>query len=120
MRQALIFLALIALGGPAFAQNWSTQDKVLFATSSVLLVADWAQTRHIARNPDRFFEKNPILGEHPSVGRVNTYFATTLVLNYIVTDALPPKWRTAYQAGLIGVELYVVGNNKRIGIRMDF
>jgi hypothetical protein len=124
MRIAVLARALFALAllhcTFAVAADWSKQDKVLFSASSALLVADWAQTRHIAKNPQLFYEKNPILGEHPSLGRVNTYFATVLVANYFITDALSPKWRTAYQAGLIGVELVVIGNNKRLGIKMDF
>lgn len=120
MRNVVLIALCFGMAVSAHAQNWSTQDRALFSASSVLLVADWAQTRHIARNPHRFYEKNPILGEHPSLGRVNTYFATVLVANYFITDALSPKWRTAYQAGLIGVELVVIGNNKRLGIKMDF
>ena len=120
MIRAFLLALCLGMAQTALAQNWSTQDKSLFVTSSALLVVDWAQTRHIARNPQLFYEKNPILGEHPSLGRVNTYFATVLVANYFITDALSPKWRTAYQAGLIGVELVVIGNNKRIGIKMDF
>ena len=119
MNKLALILAFISL--PAFAgEPWSTQDKVLFGVSTTLLVADWAQTRTIAKNPDRWYETNPLLGKHPSVSRVNNYFATTLVANYFITDYLSPKWRTRFQGGLIAVELVVVGNNKRIGIGMSF
>lgn len=119
---ARVSLALFLFLSPVTlrAAEWSTRDQVLFSASSALLVADWAQTRHTARNPHLFYEKNPILGRHPSLGRVNAYFVTALVANYFLTDALSPKWRTAYQAGLIGLEVYVIGNNKRIGVKMDF
>ncbi len=118
MKCLILFLMMLAL--PVRADDWTTTDKVLFATSSALLVADWAQTRYTVKNPEQFHDHNRLLGEYPSMGKVNAYFASVLVLNYFVTDALPPKWRTAYQAGLITLELVVVGHNKNIGIGMSF
>jgi hypothetical protein len=48
------------------ADEWSTQDKSLEATWQILHFIDWRQTRTIAKNPDKYREMNPILGEHPS------------------------------------------------------
>jgi hypothetical protein len=45
----------------------------------VALCADWSQTRWIADHPG-FTEMNPYLGAHPSIGRVNVYFALALVV----------------------------------------
>jgi hypothetical protein len=42
-----------------------------------------------ARNPDQYFEYNPLLGEHPSEGRVNVYFIGWAILHPIITDILP-------------------------------
>lgn len=83
-------------------------------------MVDWAQTRTISKNPDLFYEKNLILGNHPSIGRVNTYFVSAIVLNYVVSDNLSKRWRTGFQTGLIGLELCVTDRNRQIGIKMDF
>jgi hypothetical protein len=62
-----------------------------------LLIADWKQTRQIARAPDRYFERNPILGNHPSVGRVDTYMFAAGVLHWVIAANLSPKWRQQFQ-----------------------
>ena len=113
---ALMFFAFSAQA----SEPWRDIDKTLFVASTALLVADWAQTRYIAKNPDQFYERNPILGKHPSVGKVNAYFAGAIIGNYLLMDYLSPKNRTLYQAGLISVQIVVVGNNKRIGVGMAF
>lgn len=114
-------LAALAILFPlaAGAADWSKQDKALFTASTALLAADWAQTRSIAKQPERFYEKNPLLGRHPSVRRVNNYFAGAILLNYFITDALRGDVRTAWQVGVIVVEGTVVTRNYGIGIRMN-
>lgn len=111
----LLFPALVHAG-----DDWSITDKALFATSSALLVIDWGQTRYIAKHPNRFYEKNVLLGKHPSVRAVNAYFIGALVGNYLLTDRLDRPYRTYFQAGLIGLELVVTASNKKIGIRIQF
>jgi len=54
---------------------------------------DWRQTVQIARNPDRYWERNPLLGEHPSEQRVNLHFLVGAILHPIVTEILPSKYR---------------------------
>lgn len=92
----------------------------LFIVGTVLLVIDWGQTRHIARNPDRFFEKNPFLGLHPSINMVNAYFAFWVIFNAALVLILEGWLLLAYQIGLIAVQLMVTINNRRIGIKIDF
>lgn len=105
---------------PAQAQEWSKADKALFATSSVLLATDWAQTRYIAKHSDIYHENNVLLGKHPAVGTVNAYFAGTLVANYLLMDYLSPENRKYFQYVLIGVEGTAVAHNAHIGIKLDF
>ena len=92
---------------------------LIYVLSFLLLLADWAQTRQIAKNPDKWFETNKLLGVHPSVSRVDTYFAVVLAGYTVVYLALvkyvPP---TAFLCGAIvaAIEAYVVYNNNKLGI----
>ena len=114
-------LALLAPFGVVQAEDeWTTEERATFAASSVLLVADWAQTRQIARNAQMFSETNSILGPHPSVGRVNTYFATALLLNYVIGRSLNSRWRTAWFVAVGSVEANVVQRNLSIGLQASF
>lgn len=121
MNKFLILLALIIpLNSEAQFANWSPTDKALLATSTALLVADWGQTRYIAKNPDRFHEKNPLLGKHPSVGEVDGYFVTAIIGNYLLADVIGPTNRKWYLGGVTAMETVVVIRNRGIGIKISF
>ena len=86
---------------------------------TALLVLDWGQTRYIARS-DQYHEVNPLLGRNPSTGDVDKYFAGSILLYNAMAYYLPPKWskRLSYFVG--GMEVIVVGNNARIGVKLQF
>ena len=92
---------------------------LLIILAFVLLAIDWRQTLTIAKNPDKWHEKNPILGEHPSVTEVNIYFAACAVLTAGGIYLLPELWVAIGLAVLCAVEAWAVVNNHRIGIRMS-
>lgn len=99
---------------------WSEDQLRMGAALAAVTVVDWAQTRYIADNPDRFHETNPIMGRHPSIGRVDRYFATSILVGAVVLDALPSEYRDyALKAGLV-LEVLIVSNNARIGVGVKF
>lgn len=101
--------------------NWSNVDTIMELASLGLLGADWAQTRTIAKNPEQYGEINKILGEHPSTGRVNNYFAASMLGHALIASQLPPEIRKWFQYGTIGLEAPVVGRNHfKFGIGMTF
>ncbi|MGA8007725.1 MAG: hypothetical protein WCA17_16690 [Burkholderiales bacterium] len=121
LRLATVAFALLAqLGIAHAADEWTMEERTSFAMSSVLLVADWAQTRQVARNPDALREINPILGTTPSMGRVNAYFGTALLLNYVIGNSLAPGWRRAWFVSVGTVEANVVQRNLSIGLNVSF
>ena len=110
-------LILLLLSG---CSTWSRQDIALEATYIGLSVVDMGQTIDIAKRPTEYYEVNPILGEHPSPGRVKSFFVFTRVLHVIVVDLLPPKWRPWFQGMGIVEEGYWVWNNNQIGLNVRF
>ena len=113
---ALIFSAPAA--AQVFADNapWTAEHKALAATAGTLLSADWLQTRQIAKNPDKFHEYNPVLGEHPNQGKVNLYFLAAAGGLLLLADFLPAEYRTGLLYGVVAVQAAAVANNLSEGI----
>ena len=115
-----IGMALIAAAPEVqAAEPWNGTDKILGTTAVVALVLDWGQTRHIATHPDLYHETNVLLGEHPSVGRVNTYFMGAITGTLLLANWLPAGGRKTFLGTLTAVELIAVGKNNALGIRID-
>ena len=85
------------------------------------IIADWGQTRYIARHPDMYYEKvNHLLGPHPSVNKVDAMFLSSLVINNGIMIVLPKKYKPYYAGVVSAVEVGMVVNNNSIGIKIDF
>lgn len=114
-----IFAALIM--PPASADDrlpaWASRSAMI--TANLLIVTDWAQTRYIADHPD-YYEMNPLLGEHPSSGKVNKYFGRALLATNIIGYVLPKEWRGIWYLGVFSGQLSTVQHNYQIGIQMEF
>jgi hypothetical protein len=120
MKKLIALLLLVCNAAQAeLLEDWSETDKRLFIASQAALMIDWKQTREIASNPSQYGERNKILGEHPSMARVNTYFASALVANYLIADYLT-NYRTEYLSGIVLFEVSVIGHNKNLGLKIGF
>ncbi|MCE5226670.1 MAG: hypothetical protein LLG05_12535 [Porphyromonadaceae bacterium] len=94
-----------------------------------LHTVDYGQTLSIAKNPLRYYERNLILGRHPSEGEVHGYMIATALLHPVVTYLLPREVdvfgikvpiRFIWQGVSIGVSGTCVVNNASIGLRIGF
>lgn len=104
-------LALLLLCSAARADDACT-------AAALLHTADYLQTRQIAKNPDRWHETNPALGLHPSVGRVNSYFAITGIALYGACESgIGGKW---LKYGWIAVSTGAIANNLSLGIQVKW
>ncbi len=81
---------------------------------------DWSQTRYAARHPAQFRELNPIIGSHPSLGKIDTYFVGVMAIQNVVFFALPDKYRFYWAGANIAIETAVVLHNNSIGVQMRF
>ena len=94
---------------------------VLWALMNLAIVADWGQTRYIAQHPQEYYEAfNPVLGAHPSVGKVDAWFIGALAVNNGVMVVLPKKYRPWYAGVVTAVETHFVVRNNSLGIRIRF
>jgi len=100
--------------------TWTTGDTVRESSWVVINTIDWGQTLEMAKNPNEFKEHNPILGNHPSQGRVNVYMASSTLAHIGVSSLLPQNIRPWWQYITIGFSGACVINNLRAGIGVSF
>lgn len=108
----IVVLAVVTSG--CLGPKWSKQDIIRQTAAMTLTAIDWHQTRNgVVRTG--YYERNPILGEHPDQGTVDLWFLVGAALNLLIVDLLPADWRPYFQWGAIAVEGACVINNHRIG-----
>ena len=90
------------------------------AATDALIIADWAQTLEIADNQNRWVERNPLLGSHPSKERVSWSIGGALLANTVIHRVLLDKWLGRYQLCLIVAEGTAVAENYQLGVRAGF
>ena len=80
------------------------------------LSKDWKQTLDISKNPDKFSEANPILGEHPDERKVHVYFAGCALTHALIAYMLPPEYSKIWQVTWIGIQSSVTDHNHENGL----
>lgn len=117
---AVSLLLIFSCIDVSHADEWTTEDTYREVTYLALHMADWSQSLDIADNPGKWHEHNPVLGSHPSRGKVNTWFAVTGLLHPVVSYVIPRPYREIWQYITIGVEIGCVGSNFNAGIGFGF
>jgi hypothetical protein len=118
----LRFIAVIILVlTPVIAQaGWDYEDSGREVVWQGLHVIDWGQTLEIARHPGNYYEANPIMGRHPSLGRVNLYMGASAVVHAGISYVLPEDMRKWWQYVSIGVSGACVAHNFNMGLGVKF
>ncbi len=120
-RAQIAAVGLIATVAPAHAgDDWTDDQQTKGVALATLAVADWAQTRNIARHPHVWHENNPLLGPHPSVAEVDRHFVASALIGAAILHALPTRYRDAALTAGIVIEAGCVANNLRIGVGLRF
>lgn len=116
----IIATAVLALAATAVqAHDWTPQEKRWAAAAAAATLVDWAQTRYIAKHPDKYREMNPLLPRHPSLGDVNRHFVRGLIVTGVLAHALPKHRLTILRTTAI-FEIAVTTRNAYIGIGLEF
>jgi len=134
-RTVIAAAALALLTGCATPRSaWDRTDAALAGAALTATVIDWGQTRYIAKHPcanaggaatctDPYRETGiarHFIGERPTVGQVDAYFAANLIAVGAIAHALPGPWRKGYLGAVTVIELHYTTHNKRIGIGLEF
>jgi hypothetical protein len=115
-----LLVAALSLSGCSGNRTWTRGDYIREGVGLAVKTIDWRQTREIAKNPDRYWEINPIIGKHPSTSRVDAYFALTTIGHVLVTHAIPHPYRPYWQYISIGASTACVVNNYNIGLKIEW
>lgn len=115
--RTLALLALLALTGcSALApkEDWTSADTRRELAFQGLNVVDALQTARIRDIPG-LSEYSPltaaVIGRQPKPEDVAWYFTTQAVSHYLISRALPARWRRWWQGGTAGFTLGLVVNN---------
>lgn len=117
-----LFLALMLFSNAVCAAEWTRADTYRESAYMTLHTIDWLQTRSVAKAgwPDGRCESNPVLGNKPSVQKLDAHFAITSIGHIWIAHLLPPDWRQAWQYLAIGDSGAAVLNNHFLGVRIKF
>lgn len=101
----LVVLSAFLTGCSVFQphEEWRPRDTALEVGFQVLNVIDARSTQQIAASPyeELTTVTRAVLGPKPDPGETAVYFATIGLSHYLISRALPPKWRKWFQAGTI-------------------
>lgn len=117
-----LFIMTLSLLTPSSSYSFGSWNQETTARELCFLFSlstDWKQTLEIAKNPDKFSEANPILGEHPDESKVHTYFAACALTHAFVAYMLPPEYSKIWQVTWIGIQSSVTDSNRDNGIDKD-
>lgn len=117
MRAFFVGLLALCLASCSSASSWTRGDTARQAAVIGLLAVDHHQTQTIAKEPEKWKEYNPILGRHPSEGKVDAYFLSLAVGHTAIAAVLPEKYRKWWQYIYIGAEGFCIIHNFGEGIR---
>ncbi len=118
MRNLTCVLLVLILTGCAHSDPWSRQDTVLQSVVTATLVIDAIQTSEIQNHPDieeGGFARHA-LGAQPSSSDTWMYFGTVAISHYLISRALPKKWRPFWQGGMIAVQTKTIISNCALGL----
>ena len=137
--EAVYVLLLVGLLTFLFWPKDSHADTLKEGVAQSLLLMDWAQTRDIVHHQSEcdyshgvplvditkkcdggYVETNPLIGSHPSMGRVNTYFASVMLGHYLIDRNLSPVNQDRFEWATIALEAVVVLHNRKIGLSVRF
>ena len=102
-----------------YQEDLTETDKKGIVAFNILQGIDMLQTLEIANN-DNYYEKNKILGKHPSETQVVTYFVARGFAHFHATKMIPQKYRRFWHAYNVVYNYDVIRDNHEIGIRIDF
>lgn len=118
----LLFFSMSPVHAEPF-EGWTNEEKAWFVASEVSQILDYQTTRNILYQKPSwkgYYEVNPLLGRHPSQGKLNIAEAVTVVGNYYLSDWLGHDNRLLWLRAHTAVELDFAAHNIRIGAEVRF
>jgi hypothetical protein len=113
----LLILTILLISGCAHNDPWTTRDTVMQVGVTTILAYDAVTTSRI-QGCENCYERGAVakrfLGSQPSTSDTYMYFGTLAISNYLISRALPAKWRPYWQGANIVIHGEAVINNCRL------
>jgi len=100
------------------SHHWNASNVALASGATLEVLIDWSQTRQAMRQG--WAERNPILGSHPSDGKLMVYNILAIGGNLGIGAALPSRWRTVWFSTIAAVEAFTIAGNASLGLHVGF
>lgn len=116
---AAIIAAAAVLSGCAHSDEWTRRDTALQLAYTGVVIADAIQTADIQNYPDiqeAGWLAGKALGRNPDTSDTVLYFGTLAISHWMISRALPSKWRPYWQGVGIAVHLDAVISNCDMGL----
>jgi len=111
---------------PAHAHDpWTWTDTALEIFFAGTLEVDREQALDGASQPQKYYETNKVLGEHPDAYKINTWMGACLVGHAAIAYYLPKHYevlgidthpRTLWQGFWIAFEVNQIDHNRKVGL----
>ena len=111
-------MSLGALAEPF--EGWTDNEKILFGTSTLALIADYKTTASVLYPNQGYKETNLFLGEQPSKDKLTAYFIGYVIGNYFIADYLGHKDRERWLLSVTIFETIAATHNISIGATIKF
>ena len=112
-----LLAVMLLVPSVCFAGDWSKIDTAWELGYLGVMTIDCLQARDTR---PQYVERNPLLGEHPSKGRIDNLCLASAIGHFGVSYVLPSDWRRIWQISTIAAEIVVVQHQYRIGLKMTF
>ncbi len=113
MKPALLLMVLIVCGC-AHQDEWTKRDTYMQVGVTATMIADAITTSRI-QYYDNVWESGPIakhvLGLQPNTSDTYQYFASTIIASYLISRALPAKWRPYWQTWEMAIHVHAIDKN---------
>ena len=104
-----IFFILLVISSPLYAEEWTTQSKLLYGLSCVSILGDVYSTHLVLKEGG--CEQNRLLGKHPSDNKLILAGVVGCATTFVIADLVGSKWRDSFLFSVFMVELGCIGIN---------
>ncbi len=110
----LMLIPVLFLFACASNDPWTKRDTALQLMATATYIGDAITTERIQYAPN-VYEAGPLakefLGPQPSSSDTYLYFGTVIITSYLISRALPAKWRPYWQGWEAAIHGYAIKNN---------
>jgi len=120
---ALLLFFSMSLAHAEPFEGWTDEEKAWFVASEISQILDYQTTRNVLYQQPKwkgYYEVNPLLGRHPSQGKLNIAEVATVIGNYYFSDWLSHDNRLFWLRAHTAFELGITAHNIQIGAEIRF